>query len=62
MSELVGKARPAATVSARVFDSDGNLLEDLGVISTPDGLSKADKKSLVAKLKRLKERTVEHGS
>ena len=53
---LVGMGRPRATVSARVLDSDGNVIEDLGVIATPDGVSlpKAAQKLLKEKLVRLK--------
>jgi len=53
---FVGRAKPAATVSARVLDKDGNVIEDLGVIASPEGmaLSKTARKALRAKLNRLK--------
>lgn len=57
MPELVGKGKPTAQVSARVFDSDGNLIADLGTISggNPTPKEVAEKKKL---LKMLKERRI----
>ena len=55
MPEMIGRAKPAATVSARVLDSDGNVIVDLGTIAGGNP-TKAETKSLMAKLKGLKER------
>lgn len=55
MPGLMGKAKPAATVSARVLDSDGNVIADLGTIAGGNP-TKAQAKSLAAKLRGLKER------
>ena len=53
MPEMMGKARPAASVSARVFDKNGKLIADLGEVAGGN-LTKKEKKALQAKLKQLK--------
>ena len=49
----VGKAKPKASVSARVFDKDGKLIVDLGKIAGGKR-TKAEQKVLDGKLAKLK--------
>ena len=53
MPEQMGKARPEATVSARVLDKDGKVIADLGTIAGAE-LTEEQKAEQMKKLEGLK--------
>jgi len=50
---FIGKGKPKGTVSARVFDSDGKLIADLGMIAGGK-LTKEQKQEQTAQLHKLR--------
>lgn len=55
MGEIEGKSRPRASISAKVYDKDGNLIADLGEVAGTSEKSLAEKLRVMKLLKQLKD-------
>ena len=58
MGEMVGKSRPKASISAKVFDKNGALIADLGEVAGTGKKSHAEKLRVAKLRKQLRERKV----